>query len=62
MAGGAKGGGKKGPKDAALQQKSPAELFAENKNIAGFDNVGASTHAAALHITSSTIHLEEGRG
>ena len=22
-----------------LQQKSPAELFAENKNIAGFDNV-----------------------
>jgi hypothetical protein len=24
-----------------LQQKSPAEFFAENKNIAGFDNVGA---------------------
>ena len=23
-----------------LQQKSPAEFFAENKNIAGFDNVG----------------------
>jgi DNA topoisomerase VI subunit B len=22
-----------------LQQKSPAEFFAENKNIAGFDNV-----------------------
>lgn len=24
-----------------LQQKSPAEFFAENKNIAGFDNVSA---------------------
>jgi hypothetical protein len=24
---------------ATLQQKSPAEFFAENKNIAGFDNV-----------------------
>jgi DNA topoisomerase VI subunit B len=31
--GGAKGGD-------ILQQKSPAEFFAENKNIAGFDNVG----------------------
>jgi DNA topoisomerase VI subunit B len=30
----AKGGSDK------LQQKSPAEFFAENKNIAGFDNVG----------------------
>ena len=26
-------------KAEALQQKSPAEFFAENKNIAGFDNV-----------------------
>jgi DNA topoisomerase VI subunit B len=25
-----------------LQQKSPAEFFAENKNIAGFDNVSGS--------------------
>lgn len=32
-----KAGGKGGDK---LQQKSPAEFFAENKNIAGFDNVG----------------------
>jgi DNA topoisomerase VI subunit B len=31
------------PKQKAdvLQQKSPAEFFAENKNIAGFDNVGS---------------------
>ena len=26
-----------------LQQKSPAEFFAENKNIAGFDNVWLDT-------------------
>ena len=26
-----------------LQQKSPAEFFAENKNIAGFDNVRSHT-------------------
>lgn len=26
-----------------LQQKSPAEFFAENKNIAGFDNVRPDT-------------------
>lgn len=29
----------KGRKADNLQQKSPAEFFAENKNIAGFDNV-----------------------
>jgi DNA topoisomerase VI subunit B len=28
-----------GKKGDVLQQKSPAEFFAENKNIAGFDNV-----------------------
>ena len=28
-----------------LQQKSPAEFFAENKNIAGFDNVCPTTVA-----------------
>jgi DNA topoisomerase VI subunit B len=35
----AKGGSDK------LQQKSPAEFFAENKNIAGFDNVRSWTMA-----------------
>ena len=38
MGGPSKGGSKKGGGDI-LQQKSPAEFFAENKNIAGFDNV-----------------------
>jgi hypothetical protein len=28
-----------GKKIETMQQKSPAEFFAENKNIAGFDNV-----------------------
>lgn len=27
-----------------LEQKSPAEFFAENKNIAGFDNVSQAQH------------------
>ena len=30
----------------ALVQKSPAEFFADNKNIAGFDNVGAAEHSS----------------
>jgi DNA topoisomerase VI subunit B len=29
----------KAAKKDELQQKSPAEFFADNKNIAGFDNV-----------------------
>jgi DNA topoisomerase VI subunit B len=35
--------GKKNAKADVLQQKSPAEFFAENKNIAGFDNVSIVT-------------------
>jgi DNA topoisomerase VI subunit B len=34
-----KGGGGGSSAVDKLQQKSPAEFFAENKNIAGFDNV-----------------------
>jgi hypothetical protein len=30
---------KGGKGDKALQSKSPAQFFADNKNIAGFDNV-----------------------
>ena len=30
---------KSAAKGDILEQKSPAEFFAENKNIAGFDNV-----------------------
>lgn len=32
-----------------LQQKSPAEFFAENKNIAGFDNVCPITVICLTH-------------
>lgn len=35
-----------------LQQKSPAEFFAENKNIAGFDNV----RHALWHPASPLVH------
>lgn len=41
MGGAGKGGGQK--KADVLLQKSPAEFFAENKNIAGFDNVSKLT-------------------
>lgn len=39
-----KSGTKSAGKADALQQKSPAEFFAENKNIAGFDNVSDTAH------------------
>lgn len=38
-AGAAKSATKKAVGDKALQSKSPAQFFADNKNIAGFDNV-----------------------
>lgn len=37
-------------KTDVLQQKSPAEFFAENKNIAGFDNVRSLQHLPALEL------------
>lgn len=39
--------GKKAGTDV-LQQKSPAEFFADNKNIAGFDNVRISDRLLLL--------------
>ena len=35
----------KAKKADVIEQKSPAEFFAENKNIAGFDNVRTATAA-----------------
>jgi len=32
-----------------LQQKTPAEFFAENRNIAGFDNVRHSRSCSGSH-------------
>jgi hypothetical protein len=51
-----KAGGKGGGPDK-LQQKSPAEFFAENKNIAGFDNVSCFTVTGTqiIFITSHSI-------
>lgn len=39
-----------------LQQKSPAEFFAENKNIAGFDNVSAAVLCVQVRL-HATIAL-----
>ena len=40
-------------KAAEVVQKSPAEFFAENKNIAGFDNVSTGW-GRATHLTRRT--------
>ena len=40
---------------ARLEQKSPAEFFAENKNIAGFDNV----RFLRMHPTCCTFSLSD---
>lgn len=45
-------GAKKGKKGDALVQKSPAEFFAENKNIAGFDNVRGSTRGGPARMAA----------
>ena len=44
---------KSSKKDDQLEQKSPAEFFAENKNIAGFDNVRGSC-ARPVGVQAST--------
>ena len=40
----------KAKKADLIEQKSPAEFFAENKNIAGFDNVSSNSHARAKEV------------
>lgn len=47
-----------------LQQKSPAEFFAENKNIAGFDNVRSAPNGrgsggeggGGRHLAAAFLH------
>jgi hypothetical protein len=51
----------KSKKADELQQKSPAEFFADNKNIAGFDNVGAAPCCAARRGTACAAVPRAGR-
>eukprot|EP00879_Flechtneria_rotunda_P026072 GHRR01027752.1.p1 GENE.GHRR01027752.1~~GHRR01027752.1.p1 ORF type:complete len:169 (+),score=73.57 GHRR01027752.1:238-744(+) len=48
-----KGGGDK------LQQKSPAEFFAENKNIAGFDNPGKCLYTTIRELVENALDSAE---
>ncbi|XP_078438414.1 topoisomerase 6 subunit B isoform X2 [Wolffia australiana] len=49
---------KKG-KGSVLKQKSPAEFFAENKNIAGFDNPGKSLYTTMRELVENALDSAE---
>ncbi|PON51672.1 DNA topoisomerase VI, subunit B [Trema orientale] len=44
---------------SALKQKSPAEFFAENKNIAGFDNPGKSLYTTVRELVENSLDSAE---
>jgi DNA topoisomerase-6 subunit B len=46
---------KKGGKAGKLQTKSPAEFFADNKNIAGFDNAGKSLYTTIRELVENGL-------
>ncbi|KAL4576878.1 hypothetical protein LXL04_012978 [Taraxacum kok-saghyz] len=47
------------PKASTLKQKSPAEFFAENKNIAGFDNPGKSLYTTVRELVENALDSAE---
>eukprot|EP00884_Botryococcus_braunii_P009390 jgi/Botrbrau1/18452/Bobra.0072s0035.1 len=51
--------GKKTAKADLLQQKSPAEFFAENKNIAGFDNPGKCLYTTVRELVENSLDAAE---
>jgi len=46
-------------KESVLTQKSPAEFFAENKNIAGFDNPGKSLYTTVRELVENALDSTE---
>ncbi|XP_008782884.2 DNA topoisomerase 6 subunit B [Phoenix dactylifera] len=46
-------------KESLLTQKSPAEFFAENKNIAGFDNPGKSLYTTVRELVENSLDSAE---
>lgn len=46
-------------KDSLLEQKSPAEFFAENKNIAGFDNPGKCLYTTVRELVENSLDSTE---
>lgn len=49
-------------KNAKLKFKSPAEFFAENKNIAGFDNPGKSLYTTIRELVENGLDAAEAMG
>ncbi|EIE26704.1 hypothetical protein COCSUDRAFT_11853 [Coccomyxa subellipsoidea C-169] len=45
-----------------MQQKSPAEFFAENKNIAGFDNPGKCLYTTVRELVENSLDAAESSG
>ena len=56
-------GGKKNQKRALggkrVQQKNPAEFFAENQNIAGFDNPGKALYTTIRELVENSLDAAE---
>ena len=46
-------------KKESLQQKSPAEFFADNKNIAGFDNPGKCLYTTVRELVENSLDSAE---
>ncbi|KAL4339854.1 hypothetical protein GQ457_08G002010 [Hibiscus cannabinus] len=46
-------------KESILKQKSPAEFFAENKNIAGFDNPGKCLYTTGRELVENALDSAE---
>lgn len=57
-----KNAGSHGEKNAKLKFKSPAEFFAENKNIAGFDNPGKSLYTTIRELVENGLDAAEAIG
>ncbi|KAK9840997.1 hypothetical protein WJX81_004968 [Elliptochloris bilobata] len=51
-----------GRKADALQQKSPAEFFADNRNIAGFDNPGKCLYTTVRELVENSLDAAEDAG
>ncbi|KAK7290950.1 hypothetical protein RIF29_05759 [Crotalaria pallida] len=47
------------PKEIVLKQKSPVEYFAENKNIAGFDNPRKSLYTTVTELVENALDSAE---
>ncbi|KAG9156217.1 hypothetical protein Leryth_021623 [Lithospermum erythrorhizon] len=50
---------KKSKDDSLLKQKSPAEFFADNKNISGFDNPGKCLYTTVRELVENALDSAE---